>query len=132
MVVVDKKLMWQLLLTGLRVACVRVLFQLPYVYRLKTMHPLAYIEWFTPFRSIDKPSGMYVISPSTRQHQLYGEIIEISCIVRSCHLIPCACVLDKSWTQDNVVDLCSSFYFNSYIDMHTFCMVKLGRIGCIK
>ena len=119
-------------LLGLRVARVRVIFRLPDIYGLKTTHPLAYIEWFTPFRAIDKPSGLYILSPSTRQHQPYGEIIELDRIVRSCHLIPRSRNLDRSWTRDNVADFCNSFYFNSYIDLHMFCMFRLGKRGCVK
>ena len=67
-------------------ARVRVIFTLPDMYEIETAHPLAYVEGFTPFRAIDQPSGLYVLSPSTRQHQPYGEIIEVSRLVRSCHL----------------------------------------------
>ncbi|KAI9060152.1 hypothetical protein FKP32DRAFT_1539560, partial [Trametes sanguinea] len=51
--------------------------------------PLAYVEWFTPFHSVDEVTGMYVVSPSTRQRQRFASIIPLSDIVRTCHLIPC-------------------------------------------
>lgn len=118
--------------SGLRVARVRVIFNLPDVYNIKTTHPLAYIEWFTPMRSIDRASGLYILSPSTRQHQPYGEIVELDRIVRSCHLIPRAPMIDPSWNADNIADHCPSFFLNPYIDLHTFCMLRLSKYGCIK
>ncbi|KAJ7506471.1 Zn-finger domain-containing protein [Mycena galericulata] len=52
---------------GLRVAQIRVIFTLPPQYGTYT-HPLAYIEWFTPFNRPDKTSGMYTIHRSSRAH----------------------------------------------------------------
>ncbi|KAJ3487506.1 hypothetical protein NLI96_g3483 [Meripilus lineatus] len=67
-----------LLSPGLRVAHVRALFQLPEHYRLQSTHPLAYVEWFTPLRTQDPITGMYIISRSTRAHAPYAEVIEAS------------------------------------------------------
>ncbi|TFK35382.1 hypothetical protein BDQ12DRAFT_560879, partial [Crucibulum laeve] len=75
------------------------------IYRVKSMHPLAYVEWFTPFGPIDAPTGMYSIKPSTRNHHPYGEIIEVNRIVRSCRLHPkFGCVKDPGWTAENVTE----------------------------
>ena len=123
--------MGAVLLLGLRVARVRVIFKLPDEYPIKTTHPLAYVEWFTPFRAIDKASGLYILSPSTRQHQSYAEIVEVNRIVRSCHLIPRARIIDPSWSTSNIADHCPTFFFNPYIDLHMFCMFKLHKYGCI-
>ncbi|KAJ6465324.1 hypothetical protein C8R45DRAFT_799465, partial [Mycena sanguinolenta] len=54
---------------------VKVIFQLPSHYPLKSQSPLAYIEWFTPLRTPDPIDGYYHISCSTRQHQPYAEIV---------------------------------------------------------
>ncbi|KAI0821808.1 hypothetical protein BC628DRAFT_1281640, partial [Trametes gibbosa] len=51
--------------------------------------PLAYVEWFTPFQVVDQITGMYVVSPSTRQRQRNCSVIPLSDIVRTCHLVPC-------------------------------------------
>ncbi|TRM60684.1 hypothetical protein BD626DRAFT_368646, partial [Schizophyllum amplum] len=61
---------------------------LPSIFMVPTNHPLAYIEWFTPFGPKDHDSGLYSIKPSTRNRGVYGEIIEIDHIVRNCHVVP--------------------------------------------
>ncbi|KAI0669728.1 hypothetical protein C8Q78DRAFT_948245, partial [Trametes maxima] len=48
--------------------------------------PLAYVEWFTPFNTVDSATGMYVIAPSTRQRE--RPVLPLTHIIRSCHLIP--------------------------------------------
>ncbi|KAJ6532815.1 hypothetical protein B0H10DRAFT_1734733, partial [Mycena sp. CBHHK59/15] len=50
-------------------------------------HPLAYIEWFTPFNQPDKISGMYILRRSTRAHRRNAAIVSVEHIVRSCHLM---------------------------------------------
>lgn len=111
------------ILLGLRVAQVHVIFQLPAHYRTKTSQPLAYIEWFTPFRTPNTVDGYYHVSRSTRKIRgadgPYAEIITADRIVRSAMLIP------QKWGQD------SKFLVNSHIDGHSFCMFKLGRRDCL-
>ncbi|KIK08109.1 hypothetical protein K443DRAFT_85406, partial [Laccaria amethystina LaAM-08-1] len=63
-------------LKGLCIACVCVLFKLPEVYRITTVHLLAYVEWYTPFGTLDAETGMFIVKPSTRSHHVHGEIIE--------------------------------------------------------
>ena len=118
--------------TGLRIAHVRVLFKLPELYRIQTSHPLAYIEWFTPFGAqTDPSSGLYSITRSTRQHRPYAEIIEVTRIVRNCHVVPkFGRLKDPTWTSENVTDLCNSFFVNHHIDLHMFCMIQIGFFGC--
>ncbi|CDO72061.1 hypothetical protein BN946_scf184962.g4 [Trametes cinnabarina] len=59
-------------LQGIRVACMRLIFNLPVLYdatQYDVKEPLAYVEWFTPFRQMpDDVTGMYVVSASTHQH----------------------------------------------------------------
>ncbi|KAJ7784986.1 hypothetical protein DFH07DRAFT_948066 [Mycena maculata] len=45
---------------GLRVVQIRAIFTLPPQYGTYP-HPLAYVEWFTPFNRPEKPSGMSVV-----------------------------------------------------------------------
>ncbi|KAJ7865894.1 hypothetical protein B0H14DRAFT_2182599, partial [Mycena olivaceomarginata] len=52
---------------GLRIAQVRIIFQLPTTYPVKSSKPLAYVEWFTPFRTPTKRDGYYHVSRSTRK-----------------------------------------------------------------
>ncbi|EDR03415.1 uncharacterized protein LACBIDRAFT_331514 [Laccaria bicolor S238N-H82] len=60
-------------LRGLRVAHVHVLFKLPEVYHLNTIHPLAYVEWYTPFGTLDAEMDMFVVKPSMQSHHVHGE-----------------------------------------------------------
>ncbi|KAL6305612.1 hypothetical protein BKA93DRAFT_844890 [Sparassis latifolia] len=93
-------------LEGLRIAHIRAIFTLPHYYPARTQHPLAYIEWFTPFHRKDQDSGLYIVSASTRMHQPYGEIITIDRIAQNCHLIPVfGCKMDSRWTAKNVTEL---------------------------
>ncbi|KAJ7673082.1 hypothetical protein DFH06DRAFT_1319290 [Mycena polygramma] len=64
-------------LHGLRVAHVKVLFQLLEIYGLCTAHPLAYVEWYTPFGVPDPVSGLFTIRRSTRNNHAYGAIIGV-------------------------------------------------------
>ncbi|KAJ7879445.1 hypothetical protein B0H13DRAFT_1630708, partial [Mycena leptocephala] len=50
--------------------------------------PLAYIEWFTPLRTLDPPDGYHHLTRSSRQHGPYAEIIAVDRIVRNVMLIP--------------------------------------------
>ncbi|KAJ7934044.1 hypothetical protein B0H13DRAFT_1591831 [Mycena leptocephala] len=99
-------------LAGLRVAQVKVIFQVPAHYPGKS-GPLAYIEWFTPLRSPDSLDGYYHLTRSSRQHGPYAEIITLDRIVRNVMLIP------QKWSQDKS-------FLNSHSDRHAFCLYKPG------
>jgi hypothetical protein len=119
--------------SGLRVAHVCVILKLPELYRIRTSHPLAYVEWFTPFGAqTDPPSGLHSVMRSSRRNHPYAQIIDVDRIVRNCHLIPkFGRVKDLTWTSENVVDMCKSFFVNHYIDLHMFLMLRIGNAGCI-
>ncbi|KAJ7870405.1 hypothetical protein B0H13DRAFT_2556335 [Mycena leptocephala] len=110
-------------LHGLRIAQVRVIFQLPGHYPVKSSQPLAYIEWFTPFRTPNKLDGYYHVSRSTRKiagkDGPYADVVPVDRIVRNAMLIP------EKWGHD------SKFLVNSHIDGHTFCMFKLDLRDCL-
>ncbi|KAH7902948.1 hypothetical protein BJ138DRAFT_1168705 [Hygrophoropsis aurantiaca] len=119
-------------LEGLRVAQVRAIFTLPDVYQIRTIHPLAFIEWFTPLGPRDPNSGLYIVNRSTRMHKPYVEVIEVDRIVRNCHLIPKFGVKKNTrWAAGNVAEDCKTFFVNPYIDTHTFCMFNAGIRGCV-
>ncbi|KAL0951815.1 hypothetical protein HGRIS_008482 [Hohenbuehelia grisea] len=103
-------------LDGLRVAQVRVIFQLPTQAGLGK-RPLAYIEWMTPLRHPDPVHGYHRISRSTRQKRgidgPYAEVVPVDRLVRSAMLIP--------QTRGSS----TTFLLNSHIDRHSFCMIKL-------
>lgn len=105
---------------------------MPEIYGVHQVHPLAYIEWFTPFRTPDPLTGMYIISRSSRSHHVYAEIIEVDRLVRNCHLIPkCGKQINPDWTFESVLDKCNTFYLNSFVDYHMFCLFKLQHSNCI-
>lgn len=113
---------------GLRVAHVKVLFKLPGIYGLHTAHPLAYVEWYTPFGVPDPVTGLFTIRRSTRNNHVYGEIIGVDRIVRNCHLLPkYGRKKDTTWTTVNVVERCPAFFPNPYSDTHSFCLFRVGK-----
>ena len=74
-------------LTGLRVAQVRAIFNLPAHYGSED-HPLAYIEWFRPFHTRDPLTNMYRLRRSTANRQRHAAIIRVHDIWQACHLGP--------------------------------------------
>ena len=114
--------------TGYRVGRVRLIFALPpHLQRLRAdpmareCH-LAYIELFTPFLPVPEPgSRLYRIARSFRNHAPRSIVIPVPRIFRSCHLLPvCEGPVDRTWTSDNVLDRCTDFYLNTFID-RAFC-----------
>ncbi|KAJ7895780.1 hypothetical protein B0H13DRAFT_2234541 [Mycena leptocephala] len=102
-------------LEGLRVAQVRVLFSFPDYYPLpfNEAAPLAYVEWFTPFSRREAGSDLFVVRRSTRQHQPYGELIDLDRIARNCFLVPRSGsgTTDRRWTTEAVTELCPRILF---------------------
>ncbi|EPQ49998.1 hypothetical protein GLOTRDRAFT_26531, partial [Gloeophyllum trabeum ATCC 11539] len=110
-------------LRGLQVAQVRVIFALPPYLRSHAQHSqyLAYIEWFTPFRSQDHDLHLYSVSRSTRNGRPNAQIIPLDDIFRSCHLIPkFGTSVSPEWSSENVLEKCKTFYLNSWIDFVMF------------
>ncbi|EPQ52316.1 hypothetical protein GLOTRDRAFT_47557 [Gloeophyllum trabeum ATCC 11539] len=111
-------------LEGLQVAQVRLLFQLPEYLRYHPRQPvdLAYVEWMTLFSAQDPLTYTHSVSRSTRRGgQRNAEIIPISRIVHSCHLIPkFGTECNRAWTADIAVENCKSFILNRWLDVATF------------
>lgn len=106
---------------GLRVAQVQAIFKLPDTFGFS--RPLAYVNWFTPFRTFQPDMGMYLISHSTNTHVRRASIIPVSDIVRSCHLIPVfgrSRASDLGWSAELVLEQCKTFYLNPYLRHHDF------------
>ena len=112
-------------LLGLCVACVRAIFRLPLDYGPHlTKHPLAYVEWFTPFRDPEPDTGMFKVSHSSRNHRRRSSIIPITQIVQSCHLLPIwGKKVDSTWTSRNILDKCTRFFVNPYLRHHDFILL---------
>ena len=91
---------------GLRVAQVRLLFNLPPQFG-PFPHPLAYIEWFTKIGSPDPNTGLCSVTRSTRQGKRNAEVVS------------------STWTTDNVLEQGSiHFFVNPYINVDTFTVLK--------
>ncbi|KAH9950697.1 hypothetical protein B0H21DRAFT_776616 [Amylocystis lapponica] len=117
-------------LDGLCVARVRAIFRLPELdYGVQASeHPLAYVEWFTPFTTPVADIGMFKVSHSTRSHRRRVSIIPITQIERSCHLIPhWGRKMVHSWLSADVLDQCRSFYVNPYLRHEDFILFRSNK-----
>ena len=111
-------------LDGLRVGQVRAIFNLPPQFG-SYLHPLAYVEWFTPLRTRDNVTGMYSVSRSTRLGRRNAEVLSATCIVRACHLVgKTGREIDHRWTTGNVLEEAHTFWVNNYIDVDTFILTR--------
>ena len=84
---------------------------------------LVYIEWYTRFSAIPEYNHLlYKVSPL--QDQNGGRICSIIPLVnirRSVHLIPkFGPSAPREWTSSTVLDLCRSFYVNSFTDKQLY------------
>ncbi|KAI9068219.1 hypothetical protein FKP32DRAFT_1562189 [Trametes sanguinea] len=116
-------------LARLRVARVRVIFDLPRMYDARAIGitgPLAYVEWFMPFHAVDEVTGMYVVSPSTRQRRRYASVIPLSDIERTCHLIPCwGKQIQRRVVVGDVLDNTGmKFFVNPYLRHEDFVLLR--------
>ncbi|KAK7035123.1 hypothetical protein R3P38DRAFT_2518574 [Favolaschia claudopus] len=106
---------------GLSVARVRVIFKIP-THIIPESPSCAYVDWFRPLQSPPTDGiGMHKLSLSSRNHQQNSEVIPLSQILRSCHLIPrFGKSANRSWTSDSVLDEAKEFYLNPYLRHHDF------------
>ena len=108
-------------------AQVKVIFELPQalIDMLQTP-PIAkhfvYVEWFTDFTLSPEPnSKLYKIKHSLQNGMRRASIIPIDHIHRSIHLIPkFGSQVPSTWTCENVLELCGTFYVNSFSDRHAY------------
>jgi hypothetical protein len=108
---------------GLRVAQLRVIFALPEHLRHSHLpEKLAYVDWFTPFRTPHTDSGLFPVSRTSRNNGPISEIIPLDSIVSSCHLIPRfgTKYLPAKWDSDSVLEECKSFFLNKYLNIQFF------------
>lgn len=84
---------------------------------------LAYVEWYTPFGQAPEANHMmFKISPSmTGSGDHVSSIIPIGNICCSVHLFPkFGPVVSPEWTSSSFLDLCQTFYVNSFTDKHLY------------
>lgn len=113
------------MLLGLRVAQVRLIFDLPPHFGT-VPHPLAYVEWFTPLGRPDASTGLHSITRSTRHTRRNSIIVSVDSILRGCHLMArFPRDVPSTWTADNILEQGSIQYlFNPYINVDTFTLFK--------
>ena len=77
--------------------------------------PLAYIAWFTRFKPLpDDSTGMYCVEPAENSKgQPQGSIILLTDIRQGCMLTPSRASWDRTWTSEDILDTCSSFFVNN-------------------
>ncbi|KAF8986396.1 hypothetical protein BDQ17DRAFT_1259683, partial [Cyathus striatus] len=115
---------------GFKVGCVCIIFSLPPKLWSQTFHNgsdnpehLAYVEWFSDIPDEPHPSHlMYKISPKKdKDGDRLGEIIPVERIQRSVHLFPkFGAFAPVQWTSSTVLDLCDTFFINSFTDKHMY------------
>ncbi|KDQ14416.1 hypothetical protein BOTBODRAFT_109889, partial [Botryobasidium botryosum FD-172 SS1] len=109
---------------GYRTAQVRLIFNLPSTIAPKGHDtPLAYIEWFTAFKSPDPTNGMFKVSRSLDDKGArVAAVVPLSLIHRSCQLIP---KWGKVMDVNNAdIEKCTNFHVNDFLDLHLYKSVK--------
>ncbi|EJD40422.1 hypothetical protein AURDEDRAFT_70060 [Auricularia subglabra TFB-10046 SS5] len=103
-------------LADLQAVRVRVIFEAPV--RLGLSTPLAFVEYFTPFRS--KPSkdvGFLWTAPSRRRGEKRTGVIRLDSVVCSCHLTPkFPSETPEDWSTDNIFEVCPTFHLNEHLN----------------
>ncbi|KAI1781775.1 hypothetical protein LXA43DRAFT_977924 [Ganoderma leucocontextum] len=114
---------------GYRVGRVRLIFTLPcrackdLLPDVIAPGPLAYIEWYTPFKDPDRIHGMYKVSHARNaRNEHLADIVEVRMIRRSCHLIPAwgSTIVPRGHTSSTVLDNCKDFWVNPFSDQHMY------------
>ncbi|KAJ7757870.1 hypothetical protein B0H14DRAFT_2404515 [Mycena olivaceomarginata] len=119
-------------ITGTRVGRVKVLFCLPEKLDDGSPPPsnwpkgcLAYVEWFSSFKPRHEENHeMYSISTVPRWANGFSNasIIPLTDIRQTCQLFPKfgRDDVDATWTTDNVLDTCTTFYVNNWASLYSY------------
>ncbi|EIW85982.1 hypothetical protein CONPUDRAFT_43911 [Coniophora puteana RWD-64-598 SS2] len=111
-------------LNGLRVAELRVVFQLPphLAVSASQQEPLVYVHLFRRLGSLDPDTQMYKLTRATRQLSPRALVVPLSRVVRPCHITPRFGQGDvpKSWVKGKSMEKATEFLLNRYIDMAMF------------
>lgn len=84
---------------------------------------LAYVEWYTPFNRSHRNTShrLYKVQPAYLDGNHFASVIPLEDIRRSVHLFPSfGKKVPSQWTSANVLDLCDTFFVNSFSDRHAF------------
>ncbi|KAF8233915.1 hypothetical protein L208DRAFT_1264593 [Tricholoma matsutake] len=88
--------------------------------------PLAYIQWYSRLKSSpDEHHGMYDVKTT-----IEGAIVPLASIRQTCMFIPrfsnpfsgdrTLALAEAGWTWYNVLDRCSAFWVNNWVDMYSY------------
>ena len=115
---------------GYQVARVRAIFSfpkatIPQIFAEDRPPPkyMAYVEWYTETtsRQRNKSHGLYKIKSAYIGQERSVAIVPIDRIRRSVHLFPSfGKDVPSQWTSSNVLDLCDTFFVNSFSDRHAY------------
>lgn len=111
---------------GYRVAQLRLIFQLEVDQKHPLFNrPLAYVHLFTPTSNMCPNSQLYKVSKEEYRRggnlQPLGVVVELTSIARAIHLIPhYGPAVHKSLNSKNSLDLCQTFWVNSFLDKETY------------
>ncbi|KAI0056075.1 hypothetical protein BV25DRAFT_1814750 [Artomyces pyxidatus] len=86
----------------------------------------AYVEWFTrPGPVAEKDHLMYKVTRKwTHRGERTASIIPVHDLYSSVHLLPkFGPVAERHWSSSNVLELCQTFFVNSFTDRHTYITV---------
>ena len=85
---------------------------------------LAYVEWFTGLADGPDPvHGMYRVKRKTHWStgKRVSSVIPLSDVRRSVQLLPrFGSSAPQDWNSDNVLERCTKFYVNSFLDRHFY------------
>ena len=111
---------------GYRVAQLRLIFQLEVDQEHPLFNrPLAYVHLFTPISTMCPNSQLYKVSKEEhgrgRNRRPLGVVVELASISRAIHLIPhYGPAVHKDLNSRNSLDLCQTFWVNSFLDKETY------------
>ncbi|THU84840.1 hypothetical protein K435DRAFT_822599 [Dendrothele bispora CBS 962.96] len=121
-------------LDGMRIGRVRAIFSIPDEKTDRLFPPnvsppglLAYVEWFSNFTRVpDTASGLYRVKKQLNSDGTpSAAVVPVSAIKRSIHLFPkWGGPVPANWTCENVLDECTTFYMNPFLDLRTYCNIS--------
>ncbi|KAI9450893.1 hypothetical protein BJY52DRAFT_1125614 [Lactarius psammicola] len=109
--------------SGLRIAQVRLVFQLPskvipQVFPSSNITPpthLAYVEWFSPIPTTsDSNNLLHRVSRLSQNGRRLASIIPVDSILSSVHLFPRFAQDTLEQNTFSVLELCDTFYINPF------------------
>lgn len=104
---------------SMRVARVRAFISFTYD---DVLYSCALVEWFTFDDIVPDPiTGMWVISPTVVDNVRATGIVNVTSIIRACHLMPVfgATYIPVDFTFSDTLDAFNTYYLNSYVDYHS-------------